>query len=89
MVSVPAHMYAPSLKKRVQHIASIVMLTQSLKDHAELVRLSTEPHTCSGLLRILRFSLPGLMTVPMTHQMLLLVRRCDAQHRGPVRSMCE
>lgn len=76
MVTVDAALYGEGFKQRLQHIADIVVEAQSLRDDAQLVRLSTEPHTCSGLLRLTRFTIPGLIAVPVSAQMLLLVRPC-------------
>jgi hypothetical protein len=74
MVTVPVDGYTPSLQSRLKHLADIALRVQSVSDDAELVRLSTEPQSCCGLIRVCKFSLPGVMPLPVAEPMLLMVR---------------
>lgn len=74
MVTAHAAALKDSEVERMQHLAHIVLHVQSIGDDAQLVKLSTEPRTCCGLMRIAKFSAPGLMRLPVTEPMMLMVR---------------
>jgi hypothetical protein len=59
--------------QQIQHLAHIVLHVQSVRDDAELVKLSTEPHSCCALMRVDKVSVPGHIRLPVTEPMLLMV----------------
>jgi hypothetical protein len=60
--------------QQIRHLAHIVLRVQSVRDDAELVKLSTEPHSCCGLMTVDKVSVPGHVRLPVTEPMLLMVR---------------
>jgi hypothetical protein len=73
MVTVPPQAYSTSLQAQLRHLAHIALQVQSVSDDSQLVRLSTEPQSCCGLMRLSKFSLPGMLTLPVSEPMLLMV----------------
>ena len=81
MVTMHGAALGESVVERVQHLAHIVLHVHSMSDDSQLVKLSIEPRTCCGLLRVAKFAVPGLMRLPVTEPMLLMVRGLSAALR--------
>lgn len=73
MVTIPVDLYSDAFKRKVLHAADVAIRCRSIRDDAELVRLSMDPHSCCGLMEVAKFSVPGCITLPVSDPLLLMV----------------
>jgi hypothetical protein len=73
MVTVAADAFSSDTRAQLKHLAHVALHVQSASDDSQIVRLSTDPQSCCGLISQAKFSLPGTITLPQPEPMLLMV----------------
>jgi elongator complex protein 4 len=74
LVTVPAAYFTNSDKRRMSHIADIVLSLQAVQDDSDIVRLAPDSSTVSGLLHLEKLASMGLIAAPAPQNPLYLVR---------------
>jgi elongator complex protein 4 len=74
IVTVPAALYTASDKKRMSHIADVVLSLEAVQDDSDVVRLAPDPSSVSGLLHLQKLASMGSICAPAPQNPLYLVR---------------
>jgi len=74
IVTVPAALYTHSDRRRMAHIADVVLSLEAVHDDSDIVRLAPDPSSVAGLLHLQKLCSIGSIAAPAPQNPLYLVR---------------